>query len=128
MRIPNWISNSLNGLTGEVDVNGDSRVDNNDTAPANATVLDTFVALHSVPGGTAGATANGFDDRSPFDSRKALYVVGDPAPTGQIYLRPIVNIAKDRIVGCSIIATNSEAAGGPNNDGILATRVVDVDL
>ncbi len=119
----NWIATSLTGETGVVDTNGDGSLDNTDTAPANATVVADYIALHSTAGGQGNPTNPGFDDVSPFDSTQPLYITGAVGNTGQVYLNPIANAAGDT-VGCTITGTHVEATGGPNNDGILVVHVV----
>jgi len=115
----NWISSSLTGEAGVVDVNGDSVLDNTDVVN-NATVITDYIALHTGP--SAGGTGV-FDDLSPFTAGDPLYITGAVATTGQVYLNPITNTAGD-IVGATITGTHVEATGGPNNDGILVVHVI----
>ena len=121
----NWIATSLTGETGVVDTNGDGVLDNTDTAPANATVVADYIALHSTAGGQGNTANPGFDDVSPFDNTQPLYIDGSGGvgTTGQVYLTPITNGAGDT-VGVTITGTHVEATGGPNNDGILVVHVV----
>ena len=120
----NWISTSLTGENGVVDVNGDGILDATDLAPANATVVADYIALHSVAGGQGTPLQPGFDDVSPFDSLLPLFLTGAVGTTGQVYLNPIQNVVTGETTGVTITGTHAEPTGGPNNDGILVVHVV----
>jgi type IV pilus assembly protein PilA len=113
----NWISSSLTGESGVVDVNGDGILDATDVVN-NATVIADYIALHTGP--SVGGTGV-FDDLSPFGPL-ALYATGVPGLTGQVYVNPIMSGLN--VVGATITGTHVEATGGPNGDGILVVHTI----
>ena len=123
--IHSWVSASLTGESGVVDVNGDGSLTVADVAPLNGTVITQYITLHSTVGGQGSAAAPGFDDTSPF-SDIPLYVDGTLgiATTGQVYLTPILNATTGEVMGATITGTHNEANGGPNDDGILVVHTV----
>ena len=122
--LQNWIATSLTQESGVVDTNGDGVLAVGEAAPTNATIVTDYIALHSTAGGQGSAAAPGYDDLSPFDSTLPLFVNGAPALTGQVYMQAITNPTTGDVVGVTITGTNTQAQGGPNDDGFLVVHVV----
>ncbi len=122
--LQNWIATSLSQETGVVDVDGNGQLALNEGAPTNASVITDYVALHSTAGGNGG-TVPGYDDVSPYNAALPLFVSGAPSgTTGQVFVQSITNATTGQIVGATIVATNNQAQGGPNDDGMLIVHVV----
>jgi len=121
--LKSWLDVSISGALNVVDYNGNGDLSDDTTPVANATLVTDYIALHSTTGGQGNATVPGFDDRSPFAPASPLYVNGASALTGQVYLVGTTD-ANGVLRTITITATNDEATGGPNNDGILAVYTV----